>query len=349
MAYDLPFLRLSKKNAVAVVCGLTVLALAADLLTPEDLDCSVFYAFAIAACAWLRSPRYLWVTTGIIALFVAIDLGYEATALRSSTESLWVLLLDRSFDSLALLMLAIVVHLWIRSLQALDANQLVLAKQVDLSRELQHRVGNDLQVIFSFLDRAGRRTGDPEAKRSFEIVGRQVMSMGQIYDHLVGTEMSATIDFTAYLKALCSRVGELRTIQRPGVQLVCRAEDSVFLDLDTVTALGIIVNELIANAYEHGFPDRDGTIEVSLLYQQGDGRADLRIDDDGIGLPESAADSVGLRLVRRWVARIDGTLELRVGGGTKWSIALPVPHRDGTAAAAPMSSAAPLPVDSGVP
>jgi len=266
----------------------------------------------------------LWLITTVIVVLVFADMSFGVGPLHPD-EPEWMILLDRVFDSSALLMLAIVVHLWIRSLRLLEENQLLLEKHMDLSRELQHRVRNDLQVLLQFLDEQAEQTGDLNAKDGFEFVARRVMSLGQIYDHLVGTETSRTLDFADYLRSLCSKIGEFQKIHRAGVVLTCHTSGPLLLDLDTATALGIIVNELIANSYEHAFPDSTGSIEVSLRHKEGDAQAVLTVDDDGSGFVESAIDSVGLGLVRRLVARIKGTIEFRVNRGTKWSITLPVP------------------------
>ncbi len=119
------------------------------------------------------------------------------------------------------------------------------------------------------------------------------------------------------------------------MQIVCNAA-STLLGLDEVTALGMAAAELVTNSYGHAFPDRSGTITVTLAHR-GAGRAAITIRDDGVGLVVKA-DSTrhGIGLVRRLLERIGGTLDVRSGDdGTLWTLAfaLPVPI-DGTKAAA---------------
>jgi two-component sensor histidine kinase len=219
MQPSLTYLRLSKPKVTVFVWALALLTFTIDLQTPEDIDVSLFYAMSIAACAWVRSPRFLWLTATTIALFVFADLHFGVGPLHPY-EPRWIVVLDRVFDASALLLLASVVHFWMHSLQSLDDHQLLLEKHIDLSRELQHRVRNDLQVLLRFLDEQARRTGDHDAKGGFEFVARRVMSLGRIYNHLVGTDVSGTMDFDDYLRSLCSGVGEFQTIQRAGVNLL---------------------------------------------------------------------------------------------------------------------------------
>lgn len=121
------------------------------------------------------------------------------------------------------------------------------------------------------------------------------------------------------------------------MQIVCNAA-STLLGLNEVTALGMAAAELVTNSYGHAFPDRTGTITVTVtLAHRGAGRAAITIRDDGVGLVVKA-DSTrhGIGLVRRLLERIRGTLDVRSGDdGTLWTLAfaLPVPI-GGTKAAA---------------
>ena len=62
-----------------------------------------------------------------------------------------------------------------------------------------------------------------------------------------------------------------------------RGADAIILDLDVVTALGIVVAEVVTNSYDHAFPDGDkGSIVVSVRRAEGD-IATITISDDGTG------------------------------------------------------------------
>jgi hypothetical protein len=46
--------------------------------------------------------------------------------------------------------------------------------------------------------------------------------------------------------------------------------DGLVLDLDVVTALGIVVTEVVTNSYDHAFPGGKGAINVSVRRAAGD-------------------------------------------------------------------------------
>jgi two-component sensor histidine kinase len=91
-----------------------------------------------------------------------------------------------------------------------------------------------------------------------------------------------------------------------------------------------LVNELVSNALKHAFPgDRMGTVEVGLRRRE-DGSVELRVADDGVGLPGALdfrrTDTLGLQIVVLLVNQLDGSIELGTGRGTDFTIAFHDPE-----------------------
>ena len=96
------------------------------------------------------------------------------------------------------------------------------------------------------------------------------------------------------------------------------------VDITTAIPCGLIVNELVTNAFEHAFPDgREGTIAVSLCTDDA-GTHVLSVSDDGVGFPEDLdfrnTKSLGLQLVTGLVNQLDGTITLDRTKGTTFII-----------------------------
>ena len=72
--------------------------------------------------------------------------------------------------------------------------------------ELQHKVRNDLQVIYSLVSREARLTSDPAGQQGFERVGGCVMAFGELYNHLLGQREIDEVDKGAYLRSLCDKI-----------------------------------------------------------------------------------------------------------------------------------------------
>jgi two-component sensor histidine kinase len=98
------------------------------------------------------------------------------------------------------------------------------------------------------------------------------------------------------------------------------------LPIDASVTCGLIINELISNAFKHAFPDgRSGNIKLSFVKSVK--QIKLVVSDDGIGLPENMDieinDTFGLLLISTLVDQLNGTLEVIRTNGTKFIIRFP--------------------------
>jgi two-component sensor histidine kinase len=201
----------------------------------------------------------------------------------------------------------------------------LVAQQQLMAEELQHRVRNNLHVVSGMLAGYARTTSDSMARNGIDAISRRVMTLAQVYDSLLGVGLSRTIDLSDYLNALCISLPGLQEVPGGEVHLVYHAE-SVKLPLDSVTALGMVLAELISNSFAHAFPDRGGEIMVRLAHEPLAGRATLTVEDNGIGFaPDVATLRRGGSLVRRLVEQIGGTMEVQSSTGTQWTLRFPVP------------------------
>jgi two-component sensor histidine kinase len=204
-----------------------------------------------------------------------------------------------------------------------EKDRLLEQKKV-LAEELQHRVRNNLQLVYGMLSKQLGDTPDKAGQRGIKAISRRVSTLAQVYDHLLGNEMTRTTDFGGYVKSLCLNLATIQAATNDNVTLTC-ASDAIILDLDVVTALGIVVAEAVTNSYDHAFPGgRRGSIAVSVHRAAGDA-AIMTITDDGTGfLAQTESKRHGLGLVRRLVEQVRGTAVVESNHGTVWTITIPV-------------------------
>jgi two-component sensor histidine kinase len=197
---------------------------------------------------------------------------------------------------------------------------LVAEKEV-LSQELKHRVRNNLHLVFGLLMAEVGAKHDPHSIFAFRSIALRVMGLAGVFDHLLGTGMGKTISFGDYVVTLCDNLPDLHVNEH--VKLRCSAH-SVELDLERATALGIVVTELVSNAYLHAFPERTGPErngEIRVVLRATPGGASLSICDNGVGfVDEVESKRHGVGLVRLLVTQVGGTLSLRLDKGTTWTI-----------------------------
>jgi two-component sensor histidine kinase len=205
-----------------------------------------------------------------------------------------------------------------------DKDRLLDQKSV-LAQELQHRVRNNLQLVYGMLSKQLGDTADKAGQRGIKAIARRVSTLAQVYDHLLGAEMTRTTDFGSYVKSLCVNLAEIQRVPEGTVTLTCDSEPFI-LDLDVVTALGIVVAEVVTNSYDHAFPRGKGAIIVSVQSAHPDvNTMTLTISDDGEGFKaQTESKRHGLGLVRRLVEQVRGTANLDSENGTVWTIKVPV-------------------------
>jgi two-component sensor histidine kinase/ActR/RegA family two-component response regulator len=211
----------------------------------------------------------------------------------------------------------------------IQAKDNLLAEKSVLARELQHRVRNNLQLIYSMLQRHIVATNAPISD-SISAIARRVMTLSEVYEHLLGTGLGHSVEFGKYLMALCRDIEASSAGEHPSAKLLCHPAN-LHLDLDTTTGLGLAVSELIANCYAHAFPDGGGSIDVSAKVTGSEGI--VLISDDGVGLVERADDkSQGIGLVRRLMQQIGGSATLSSKHGTQWTLKFPLGNVHGATA-----------------
>lgn len=118
------YLWIKPRHAKALVCALGVLVFVIDISVPADLDVAIFYCFVIALCLWTRSLVFLWTSTAIFTAATVPGLLFSPPPVQSPS---WVDWANRLFGISALLLVAVVVHLRIRSYQLLE--QTMAAKE----------------------------------------------------------------------------------------------------------------------------------------------------------------------------------------------------------------------------
>ena len=181
-----------------------------------------------------------------------------------------------------------------------------------LSKECDHRLLNDLQMIVSLLSLQSRASKNAEAASQLAEAADRITTIGRIHRRLHYLDGVQTVAFNQFLEEICCDFSKmLSSEEEPERSIVAEA---IEIDLPTTIAipLGFIVNELITNAAKHG----SGQITVRLEPNTEKGCA-LSVCNVGPALPEgfdpAACKGLGMRIIRSFVARIGG--ELRIGRG----------------------------------
>jgi two-component sensor histidine kinase len=205
-----------------------------------------------------------------------------------------------------------------------------LAEKEALLAEIHHRVKNNLQIISSLLDMMRMRSHDPATTGMFTDMMMRITTMAQIHVTLYKTHRFSTVDMSEYLALLTEQVSGTYRSEK-AILTVVNAE-GISLDLARATPCGLIVNELITNAFKYAFPAsfdceavRHEICTLWVSFTLSDGYYNLTVRDNGIGLPTGfdpkTAKSLGLNLVN-FIAKHQLQAEVRVTAenGTEFAI-----------------------------
>lgn len=212
-----------------------------------------------------------------------------------------------------------------RARRALSAEQKANAQLAEQRRlmfhELQHRVSNNLATVSGLLKLQRRSVSDEAAGLALEDSVRRIDLVARIMRNLHDPS-GQTVDMARFLADTGRDILE-STGASGRVALQVEAEP-LLVGPDVSVPLGLIATELVANTLEHGFPgDTGGRIGLRLGETAAPGRAVLRIEDNGMGLPEGfdidQTRSLGLSIARQFAKQLGGTLvmERRPEGGTE--------------------------------
>jgi PAS domain S-box-containing protein len=222
-----------------------------------------------------------------------------------------------------------------------------LSEKEMLLREVHHRVKNNLGLVDSLLSMQARYINDVEALKSVSDSQKRIHAMSLIHEQLYQSQDMGKIDFCEYLQRLVDNLHSSTSFNDDQITLKLDT-NSTFLKIDTAISMGLIVNELLTNAFKHAFPDRPdypdypnynkGLIEVILYESTQDHKLHLIIRDNGIGIPEgftqnfaqnptfnmtnSPSTSFGLRLVSILTQQLRATLDLSCSVGTSFHFTL---------------------------
>ncbi|TCL76289.1 ribose transport system ATP-binding protein [Hydrogenispora ethanolica] len=193
-----------------------------------------------------------------------------------------------------------------------------------LLKEAHHRIKNNLQSIISLLI----LQLETDHQKSLPAIVWQIIdrikTIASVHEILSQDERGiGLINFQNLLKLIHANFQEKDRLNRIKVRIQA---DDLYVSYRTATSLGLVVNELLANCFEHAFPDgRNGTVMLRLEHDEN--RVYLQVKDDGVGCAgpgPNSSDSLGLTLVKTLVHRdLRGTIEISSSPGTKVSVVFP--------------------------
>lgn len=219
--------------------------------------------------------------------------------------------------------LATLQALGVQAALAIQATKLTVRSAV--IQEMHHRVKNNLQQIASLVRLQARFSRFMTVEEALNDTFSRIMAIAAVHELLLREDLEhVSVNQVAEQILTATKL----SVVAPGKTV--RSEvtgPEVLLTLKQATNLALVLNELVQNAVEHGFADRDeGRIRVDL--QEVGGLVSVEVVNDGRPLPDgfdpTKGDRLGLRIVTDLVtAGLGGTFDMRNGDGIVATVRFP--------------------------
>ncbi len=183
-----------------------------------------------------------------------------------------------------------------------------------LLRELQHRLKNNFQLIYSIINLQMLGAADSAVEAILCDTNSRIKPMAEVHKILSRTTGSTTVELKSYLEELVQSI--FKCYQPPKTVQSAIAGDELPVTAAIATACGMIVNELVTNSIKYAFPDgRPGHIGLKLDRPATD-EVEILVTDNGVGSDTEAAcdDDAGMGL-----KLVSGIVHEQLHGRVMWS------------------------------
>ena len=186
-----------------------------------------------------------------------------------------------------------------------------------LLKEIHHRVKNNLQVISSLLALQSKYINDDTALNALKQGQDRVHSMALIHQDLYQGKDMIGVSTVNYFEQLIDNLFYSYNINEEEVKLNLEVED-LTLDVDTMIPLGLVLNELVSNAFKHAFKEDIQNAEISIKLKELNDELFLEVKDNGKSISSTSdidGKSFGFELIKAFSQKLKARLEMNVDEG----------------------------------
>ena len=200
-----------------------------------------------------------------------------------------------------------------------------------LMKELHHRVKNNLAIVSGLLNLQMNGLHDEKAIQAVRVGQQRVEAMSLIHQRLYQTDQLTVVNMQAYLNDLVHSLMDAYGFRDDGIRLELDVEQRE-LDVDVAIPIGLIINELVSNAFKHAYAQQPNPALRIGLHQDKDPRLagiTLEVQDNGMGVETAdwrgttSRSSFGKRLIATLSDQLEGTFELVNENGTLFRLHIP--------------------------
>lgn len=223
----------------------------------------------------------------------------------------------------AILLGSILLYINFRQKGLLDQNQIQLdlehERNAVLLKELHHRVKNNLQVIYSLLNLQKRRTNNMESIDLILALQNRIQTIALVHNNLFQSDDIEYVHLASYVRTLVVHLQQMYSQdEMQTIEVQFDMDNSIQLRFERIGTLGLIINEIVSNAFKYAFQGMNqGVLRVKIgqLGQQ----VTVEIEDNGRGIVEeiNQKSNLGMRLIHMLSQQMGAKYVIQQGRGIK--------------------------------
>jgi two-component sensor histidine kinase len=194
-----------------------------------------------------------------------------------------------------------------------------------LLKELHHRVKNNLQILSSLLSLQSQQLTDDTAIKAVKSSESRINAMALIHRKLYTVDQNRTVDIKEYITELIQYLVYSYGYHEKDLKLDLQIRE-INIDVDKAIPLGLILNELISNAFKHAYENQPNPkLMVNLEYPDVH-ELNIQIQDNGggIGITDPKRKTFGMKMVSTLIKELKGTLNVKSENGTTYVLNIPI-------------------------